>query len=862
MITDILDTVADTVGGLVSSLSDTIVGDIVHAISVYLGSKILLLVQLIMELVRAAYSLFSVFAGITKVRWDGEYTYLFNIFFQNSSINGIYWGMAMIGFVLLIGFCIVAIIRKIFDLGDHEQRSIGQILGSGFKSLLVIVSLTAILTAGTTLTNLLIQQVSYVFDHGSSLTLENDLEFTDEQYATMARIYNTIGNYSLNPGYAQKYNLNACYNEIRPDLLYLQDQGVFDYFYPDVDEYGDPDPTWQSELQKLILANDPNHALKMDPYYEGVSNALLEIITILQTDAEFYPVSRIQNQYVSVTEVPLDRVLFLSGTMNAAKNELYNAAPGFDDSLRGAFYSGEKSIYNIFDVSEAFDISLGSINYLIILLGAYWVLKNLFRCLLNCTSRIVNIIGLYVIAPPIAAAMPLDGGKKFREWTNSMIIQMIGIFGNIIPMRLVMLFLPIIMSSKLTLVGSTITNIIGKVIIVWGMLEAVGRFNGVLTGILANNGAGGAMRNIESTNRTADTRFSRYGGKYVPGTTDVDDPSGRGKKAERQHEREMAEQRNYQQRQNSGGNAGSGGGGQLAANMAMKAAAAANPAVGAAMAAGKAAGIGGGDPGSGMRGFGGAQTGSGDSQKKDAVLKAGMMAATGGASAGMSAGGPGGMGGGIQGGGFSGDQGGTQESPQQGGDNRGPSKAPADASGADAGIRNTVNNAEAEGNGVGDIPAHPDPQQKESGPETGSYQNKSPEERQRMHDSLFGAGRSDASTGKAFSQPQPEHKGNENVGGPVASGGNRNTGAGRNSMSFEEFQEIVKAAGPARQSQLDSLFGTGELKQNGGAQDRAQASGDHTQTRKSDVPRPIPKRTVPPPRRSGQTSKGTGQDDR
>lgn len=809
MITEIVDTVADFVGGLFGTLSDTIVGDIVHAISVYLGSKILLLVQLIMELVRAAYSLFSVFAGITKIQWNGEYTYLFNIFFQNSAINGIYWGMAMIGFVLLIAFMIVAVIRKIFDLGDQEQRSIGQILGSGFKSFLVIISMTAILTAGTTLTNLLIQQVSYVFDHGSSMTKENDLEFTEEQYATMARIYNTIGNYSLNPGYAQKYNLNACYNEIRPDLLYLQNQGVFDYFYPDKNANGDPDPTWQSELQKLILANDPNHALKMDPYYEGVSNALLEIITIMQTDAEFYPVSHIKNSYVSVTEVPLDRVLFLSGTMNAAKNELYNQAPGFDDSLRGAFYAGEKSIYNIFDVTEAFDISLGSINYLIIILGAYWVLKNLFRCLLNCTSRIVNIIGLYVLAPPLAAAMPLDGGRKFKEWTNSMIIQLIGIFGNIIPMRLVMLFLPIIMNSKLTLVDSTITNIIGKVIIVWGMLEAVGRFNGVLTSILANNGAGGAMRSAESMNKTADTRFSRYGGKYMPGTTDVDDPSGRGKKAEQRYQTNMQEQRSYQQQQNAGGN------GQVA-NMAMKAAGVMVPGAGAAITAASAAGL-------GASGGGG----SGDnSQIKDTAIKAGMMAATGGASAGISAGSYGGK----------------------------PSSM-----GTESGNQTGANDADSADGRADSI--MPEAIQQDSEPEnlpedaanlSVPISNMSLAEKKSAADAVFG----DGGSSHIHNQQAPQNNQSENaaVNSQDENNGSgvRTTGKNRNAMSYAEFKERRTAFGPARQSQLDAMFGPN---QKGEAQ-KNRVVGNQNNKQKTNDLKSVPKRTAPPLRKPDQGNKG------
>ena len=152
-----------------------------------------------------------------------------------------------------------------------------------------------------------------------------------------------------------------------------------------------------------------------------------------------------------------------------------------------------------------------------------------------------------------------------------------------LPDTLARLFLPvIILSSELFPTFERPA----KVLIVWGMMEAVGRFNGVLTSILANNGAVGAMRGIESMNRTADTRFSRYGGKYLPGTTDVDDPSGRGRKADKQREKDM-EQRSYQQR----------------------------------------------NSGSGFAASGGVPSG-GDSQKVNMAINAGMMAATGGASAG------------------------------------------------------------------------------------------------------------------------------------------------------------------------------------------------------------------------------------
>ncbi len=564
---DFVDGIFDALKGFASSIADAISGAVMDMLNSLIGNILLWITQRLCEVVHAVYSIFAVFAGITKVEYNGEATYLFNVFFENSTVSSIYWGMAMIGFVLLFGFTIFAILQKIFDLNDRKQHSIGQILGSAFKSFLVMISLTAILTFSITLCNVLIQQVSYVFDQGNTLAKQQEIVFTDEQYATMARILNTIGNYSLNPGYSQRYNMNTCYNEIRMDLLYLQQQGVFDLQYPEVDEEGKANPTWQSALEKLMLANDPNHELKVDVLYSEVNQAMEEIISYIRYDAEFYPISEYKNKYASASSVPLDRVLFLSGTMDSARNNYYNQNPGMDDGLRGAFYIGEeKSIYSKKDVESAFNIGIGGINYLMIWFGWYWVMKNLVRCILSCVARIINVVGLYIVAPPIAAVMPLDDGQKFKEWTTAIIIQMVGIFGSIIPMRLVMMFLPIVMDSKLVLVSSPVINLFAKVVLLYGMMEAVGRFGGILTGILANNAGGEALRALDYNDK-ADKKFSRLGGKYLPFSTDVDDPNGDRKRAEKDRKeakdekkkREAENKKNNQSLQTSNSKSGSGG---------------------------------------------------------------------------------------------------------------------------------------------------------------------------------------------------------------------------------------------------------------------------------------------------------------
>ena len=544
----LLNWAGEQLSGIGSAINDAI-GNAIGKIMFYITTAVC-------DLVRAVYSVFSVFAGITKVKINNDYQYLTNFFFQNDAVSGIYWGMVMIGVALVFGFAIVAVIRKIFDLYDKQQHSLGQILTGCFKSIIIMVSLTFFMSAAMSLTNELVRRVNYVFDENKNLTKQQEIVFTDEQFATMARILNTIGNYSLNPSYNQRFNLNACYNEIRPDLLILQEQGVFDLVYENpekVDGKTDTTPSWQGALETLALAGNPAE-LMMDSYYDEISKALVKIMETMRNSADFKPIESYRREDLSIEAASLDRVLFLSGTMSAAHNKLYNSDPSLDDAARGPFLHGVKGkdIYNLKDVSAVFDIKMGGISYLLILFLAFFVLRDLWRCLMTCTSRMINIVGLYIIAPPVAAAMPLDDGQKFKEWVTSMVIQMLGIFGAIIPLRLVLLFIPMILDSNFVLLESTSANLFGKVALIVGLLEGVDRFGSVLTGILANSAGQAAIR-AASMDDESDRTFDRFFGQYVPGIRNFTSDRYQQKQAQEQQRKQNEDQNKGQ---NGGGNAG------------------------------------------------------------------------------------------------------------------------------------------------------------------------------------------------------------------------------------------------------------------------------------------------------------------
>ena len=424
---------------------------------------------------------FSVMSGVTKVRYQGKTQSLLDVFFGNTVVEKVYWAMALIGILLCFVFAIIAVAKKAVDSGDRMKQSLGDILTGAFKGIIIIVSLTFIFNVVLSLSDKLFTQINYAFNHADSLGQEDTIEFTDEQFATMARVLDTIANYSLAPSYNSRYNLNSCYNEIRGDLQELEQQGVFDFYYVTTEG-----ASWQSALQEIVNAADPSTDLSFDVYNTSISNALLKCMKLLQTDSSFAPLRTYTRQNVTNSyNVPLDRMVFLMCTMRAARNSAYNQNASIEAPLRGAYYIGEKSIYSYSDVSSDFNIS--SLDHIMLFLVSFKLIWDLAVIIFDCVARVFNMVFLYLVAPPFIGVMPLDEGGKFKQWTTAFVVQCFGVFGTLIAMRVLLLLIPIISGSDLVLFENSVLNQIGKFLLILGGMSTAKRASGVITGILADN---------------------------------------------------------------------------------------------------------------------------------------------------------------------------------------------------------------------------------------------------------------------------------------------------------------------------------------------------------------------------------------
>ena len=178
--------------------------------------------------------------------------------------------------------------------------------------------------------------------------------------------------------------------------------------------------------------------------------------------------------------------------MSAAKNEAYNKKPELTDAIRAPYYYGDKSIYNLSEVNEDFDIGITAFNYLIMYFMGVALVWDLAVIIMTTVARIFNMMMLYLVSPLVFAAEPLDDGAKRKQWVTAFLVQAAGIFGTVIAMRVLMIFIPIIIGPRLQIfphdsIGYTVLDIAAKVIMIYAGFEVVKKANGIITGILADS---------------------------------------------------------------------------------------------------------------------------------------------------------------------------------------------------------------------------------------------------------------------------------------------------------------------------------------------------------------------------------------
>lgn len=468
-------------------------GAILLSMLLLFASRILFACEgMLCKIIDILYNAFEVFAGIKTVQYNGSPDYMLEVFFSNPVVSTVYWGMACIGFALMFGFAIVAVVRKLFDYtGEKVKATYTQIFINCFKSILLILLMTAIVSATINASGVLMRSIDTLFNSAEVMSNPPDISFDDEDRYDMYQVLDTIADYSLSPSYDSRFNINSCFNAIRPGMQKLDKTNIFKFSYTGVNgENGERDnDSWQYALLQIYKAASVYEELDIDTYNEPLNKAILDCMYQLKTNKDFKPLSYyIEPEKAGMSfGTTLGRTIMLTCSFGCANNSKFDENPAITDSLRYPYYVGEKDVFSYSSMEDDFDLGLFSWNHIVCLIIAYFIIKEMLIIIINSVARIFNIILLYITAPGFLAVMPLDDGGKFKQWTTAYVIQSLSLFGSVFAVRLLMIFIPIVLGSNLVLFEDSFANGIAKLAFVIGICVTSEKANGMISGILADN---------------------------------------------------------------------------------------------------------------------------------------------------------------------------------------------------------------------------------------------------------------------------------------------------------------------------------------------------------------------------------------
>lgn len=471
---------------MVKEALNNIVDKIVEALMEWIFTLIYGLYAGLLKIVDLISSFFDIFAGTSKVYYEGQPDFLLNLFFSHDAVSNAFWAMTLIAIVLAFGFAIFGVARSITDISGTVKKSVSQVMSQLVRCVTILLLLNAMIVAGINISNVLLDRINFALLNAEYLDEESDQRtFTEQEYATMTKILATIGNYAANPSYDSRYNMNSCFNAIRGDLYALQLSGVFDYDYP-MDEYGHH--TWQSALSNLAKSADLTEDLSLTVYNNEVSTALHAVIHEVKFHSKFRPVESVTAPK-AMSSTDTDIIIFLVSSMNAARNENYNTGDIYDN-LRNGYATGEKDYLDISQVKEDFDIQ--KFDYVVGLVSAIVFIVIMAICIFTFIVRMFNLVLLYITAPLFVSSMPVDEGAKFQTWLQAFISQLFSGFGQVIAMRLYLIVIPFVMSNDLVfflgdgLWYSTL-NWFARLLMILGGAWAVMKAGGLISSILSGN---------------------------------------------------------------------------------------------------------------------------------------------------------------------------------------------------------------------------------------------------------------------------------------------------------------------------------------------------------------------------------------
>ena len=335
-------------------------------------------------------------------------SFIKSLFTENSNfpaLKNVFWSLVIFGFLLLIVATIIAIIRQEYmpsseDAKDKPSNNKLNIIKKSVKSVFLF----------------LIVPVSCIF----GLMLSDLLLYTLDSITTSAS-----GSSSL----TTNVNSNLLeYAQLPNGKLSCVNYDMFGFHAPAT-------TTTFSGAMFRTAAYDANRVRIDDEIFQGLHNGTVDSFNLFnQSDNKEECAQMIDDAFANCVKLKNPTGIKVDGTL----------LDGTANVMIFAIREGKQvSHFSKFNVGLVFYYyNLWYFNFLIGFAFLVISLKLFVSIIFGLMKRIIELVALLLVSPPIVAIMPLDNGKAFTNWRQNFISKALGAFGAIVGMNVLFLILP------------------------------------------------------------------------------------------------------------------------------------------------------------------------------------------------------------------------------------------------------------------------------------------------------------------------------------------------------------------------------------------------------------------------------------
>lgn len=435
------------------------------------------------ELLDTIFDVFKTLAGIDLVNAAGEDVTLAEYFMGQTVLYQVFFSIVICS-IAVVAICMVAaIIKSIVNMKGGERKSHAKTVGQGVGSLVITLTLAAVMVAGISASDMLL---------GALYKSMNVEDKTVGQVIFDASVENVN-----TPDYLDVQKLKVSYE---PNGTRVE-SGAYLYDYSGIEQvvrigsgvlgvymgWKDPDTYTENGLTKFNMPRGKDGKLVWaDKYADEHAESYDKDEVWIHVDAkeddtywtEVEPKEGMprtfkraylgtDGKYYGLNITKLTPVV-TSGWMPGHEAKELDFANETKDTIYGVFdtYALVPCFEDEDDMIRAGKIQVGSFNYLIAFLCGIIVLIALCSTMLGLVKRLYDLVILFLALPLISATIPLDDGAKFKLWRETVISKIVLAYGSVFAVCVFMLMAGQI--SAITIAGSTFVNNIFRVFLICG----------------------------------------------------------------------------------------------------------------------------------------------------------------------------------------------------------------------------------------------------------------------------------------------------------------------------------------------------------------------------------------------------------